>query len=416
MKTRLVIIVGIIIISVALFFTSSYDFLDSEDSAEYTFEIKGEKKGTGKADLIFTRTNIESKDVHAVDLTKDLHYTDLTKFTQFQINDYGNYLYVSWLTVDHSWSDVFLAVSNDNGKTFDVKNISQTQKYVSDYQIDFYEETVYVIWPQEFTTDENRHLTHLTFTKSDNYGKSFGEQKIMSSFDTTAFENDLEAFDENVIIVWRQDTDSPDEKNVWFATSTDKAEWFDREAKLFGARVDVESLDGILHFTGLSERHDAEIWYAYSDDVGQTLHKKIIFDADWKLSPYADRPHPKITFDEGVFVEFEIRNEDGEKIPYKIPVMEYVIISKGSVNSENQFHLIPEDITVILGKNNTVTWINEDDVPHILVSDDQNYSWSTGLMKPGESSSVTFDKTGVFSYHGTPGPWITGSITVVNEY
>jgi plastocyanin len=97
------------------------------------------------------------------------------------------------------------------------------------------------------------------------------------------------------------------------------------------------------------------------------------------------------------------------------PVHVYVIIPKGSANADNQSHLIPEEITVVLGKNNTVTWINEDSVPRTLVSDDKNYPWSTGLMNPGESSSVTFDKTGVFSYHGNPGPWITGSVIVVEE-
>lgn len=93
----------------------------------------------------------------------------------------------------------------------------------------------------------------------------------------------------------------------------------------------------------------------------------------------------------------------------------YVIIPLGAVLVGNE-HLIPKEIIVVLGKNNTITWINEDDVPHTLVSDNGGDEiWSTGMMKSGESSSVTFNRTGVFDYHGTPGPWITGTVTVLEE-
>jgi len=95
------------------------------------------------------------------------------------------------------------------------------------------------------------------------------------------------------------------------------------------------------------------------------------------------------------------------------PVHVYVIIPKGSANADNQFHLIPEEITVVLGKNNTVTWINEDDVPSTLTSDLKG--WSTGLIMPGETASITFNQTGVYDYHGQPHPWKTGKIIVLDE-
>jgi plastocyanin len=69
----------------------------------------------------------------------------------------------------------------------------------------------------------------------------------------------------------------------------------------------------------------------------------------------------------------------------------------------------------VLGINNTVTWMNEDDVIHTFGSDDKNNSWFTGLMNPGESSSVTFNNTGIFNYHGIPGPWATGKVIVLDE-
>ena len=93
----------------------------------------------------------------------------------------------------------------------------------------------------------------------------------------------------------------------------------------------------------------------------------------------------------------------------------YVIIPLGAVIEGNQ-HLIPKEITVVLGKNNTITWSNEDDTAHTFVSDKGGAEmWSTGIMKPGELSSVTFNKTGTFEYHGQPGPWITGKVIVLEE-
>jgi len=91
----------------------------------------------------------------------------------------------------------------------------------------------------------------------------------------------------------------------------------------------------------------------------------------------------------------------------------YVIIPQGAVIEGNE-NLIPKVITVVLGKNNTVTWINQDDTYHAFLSDGgEEDGWSTGPLRPGESSSVKFNNTGIFSYHGTPGPWITGAVIVV---
>ncbi|NNL58092.1 MAG: hypothetical protein HKP31_01265 [Nitrosopumilus sp.] len=91
-----------------------------------------------------------------------------------------------------------------------------------------------------------------------------------------------------------------------------------------------------------------------------------------------------------------------------------VLILLGAVLEENE-SLDPKIIAVVLNKNNTVLWTNGDDVPHTFVGDTGDEMWSTGMIKPGESSSVTFNRTGVFEYHGTPGPWITGKVIVLEK-
>ena len=92
-----------------------------------------------------------------------------------------------------------------------------------------------------------------------------------------------------------------------------------------------------------------------------------------------------------------------------------VVIPLGAVIEGHEF-LIPQEITVVLGKNNTVTWINEDDTSHGITSTDRTCSWgSHGVLKPGESFSVMFNNTGTYDYHGVPGPWITGKVIVLEE-
>ena len=91
-----------------------------------------------------------------------------------------------------------------------------------------------------------------------------------------------------------------------------------------------------------------------------------------------------------------------------------VMILQGAV-VENQ-SLDPKVISVVLGKNNTLVWVNGDDVPHGIASDNGgDHSWGTGTILPGESASVIFNQTGIFEYHGVPHPWITGKVIVLEK-
>lgn len=90
-----------------------------------------------------------------------------------------------------------------------------------------------------------------------------------------------------------------------------------------------------------------------------------------------------------------------------------VMILRGAALAENQ-SLEPKVISVVLGKNNTIVWINGDDTPHGFASDKVGSdSWEISTILPGESVSVTFNQTGVFEYYGTPHPWITGKVIVL---
>lgn len=66
----------------------------------------------------------------------------------------------------------------------------------------------------------------------------------------------------------------------------------------------------------------------------------------------------------------------------------------------------PAEITVKVGE--TVTWINKDSVKHNAKGD----SFDTGMLAKEESGEITFDSAGIFEYHCTPHPYMTGSVIV----
>lgn len=78
---------------------------------------------------------------------------------------------------------------------------------------------------------------------------------------------------------------------------------------------------------------------------------------------------------------------------------------KSSVSISN-FAFVPVNLTIKEGT--TVTFTNNDSVAHTVVGD----NFTSGNIAPGASYSHTFSSTGVFSYHCSIHPSMTGTITV----
>jgi plastocyanin len=87
-----------------------------------------------------------------------------------------------------------------------------------------------------------------------------------------------------------------------------------------------------------------------------------------------------------------------------------------SVNSKLNFQ--PSTIVVVIGVNNTVTWVNQDSADHSVTftsgpSGVQLTAISNADVAPGDSFTVTFTTPGVYSYHCTFHPfWMIGKIIV----
>ncbi|HEV3147867.1 MAG TPA: cupredoxin domain-containing protein [Chthoniobacterales bacterium] len=85
-----------------------------------------------------------------------------------------------------------------------------------------------------------------------------------------------------------------------------------------------------------------------------------------------------------------------------------VTTTKTKVTIDN-FSFSPNALTLSVGA--TVTWINDDNAPHVVSSADNQFKKST-VLKTGQTFSHTFAATGTYSYFCSIDPRMTGKIIV----
>lgn len=113
-----------------------------------------------------------------------------------------------------------------------------------------------------------------------------------------------------------------------------------------------------------------------------------------------------------------------------VPKFVTITIPKDSSIAEAGITFQPQQMRVILGYNNTVVWVNEDNVASLLSADNPEAYPSFGealcpdsnglpgdycdgmLIPPGGSFTYTFEKPGEIGYHGKP--WMQGTVVVVS--
>jgi plastocyanin len=66
--------------------------------------------------------------------------------------------------------------------------------------------------------------------------------------------------------------------------------------------------------------------------------------------------------------------------------------------------------TLVIRPGTTVTWVNDDDIPHNVVA--KNMSFRSKVLDTGDRFSFTFAKPGQFSYFCSLHPHMTGTIVV----
>ena len=81
--------------------------------------------------------------------------------------------------------------------------------------------------------------------------------------------------------------------------------------------------------------------------------------------------------------------------------------------SKTTFGYTADTITIIIGKNNTVVWTNNDTSIHTATSDTTGAgAFTTGDITAGASAQVTFTTAGTFTYHCVYHAWMQGTIIV----
>jgi nitrite reductase (NO-forming) len=87
-----------------------------------------------------------------------------------------------------------------------------------------------------------------------------------------------------------------------------------------------------------------------------------------------------------------------------------VSIPPGSAAQTTSTYYSPPTITVVIGVNNTVTWVNNDDAPHTVTATDG--SFNSGNLNGGQSWSFTFTTPGTYTYYCAYHSWMKGTVIV----
>jgi nitrite reductase (NO-forming) len=87
-----------------------------------------------------------------------------------------------------------------------------------------------------------------------------------------------------------------------------------------------------------------------------------------------------------------------------------VSILSGSAMQMGSIYYSPQTITVVMGVNNTVTWVNNDDAAHTVTATDN--SFNSGNLNAGQSWSHTFTTPGTYTYICSYHFWMKGTVIV----
>ncbi len=92
----------------------------------------------------------------------------------------------------------------------------------------------------------------------------------------------------------------------------------------------------------------------------------------------------------------------------------FISILSGSSTPGTLITFSPQNVTVVIGKNNTVEWTNNDNAVHTVTSRPGDpASFNSGTLSPGQTFTYTFTIPGVYNYYCTIHDWMHGTVTVL---
>ena len=82
-----------------------------------------------------------------------------------------------------------------------------------------------------------------------------------------------------------------------------------------------------------------------------------------------------------------------------------------TAGAKTTYGFSPDVVIVVIGKNNTVYWTNDDVADHTATSDTTGI-FDSGVLSPGGTYQFTFTTPGTYTYHCSLHPWMQGTVIV----
>lgn len=90
----------------------------------------------------------------------------------------------------------------------------------------------------------------------------------------------------------------------------------------------------------------------------------------------------------------------------------FVVIAPGAATNKSSHGFTPDSLVVVIGVNNTITWINSDSAHQTVTSTSQSQPFNSGDLAPNQTFSFTFTQPGRYTYVSAYYAWMTGVIIV----
>ncbi len=195
------------------------------------------------------------------------------------ISTEGNNVYVVWRdgTPTSGNFDIFFSFSHDGGQTFsEPDNLSNNTGFSVEPQISTEGNNVYVVWRDETPIPGK---TDIFFSFSRDGGQTFSEPDNLSNNTGNSFLSKISSEGNNVYVVWRDSTASPDNNDIFFARSIDGGLTFsepDNLSNSTGRSFDLQiSSEGnnvyVVWEDDTGTPGIPDIFFARSIDGGQTF-------------------------------------------------------------------------------------------------------------------------------------------------
>ena len=88
------------------------------------------------------------------------------------------------------------------------------------------------------------------------------------------------------------------------------------------------------------------------------------------------------------------------------------VIMPVGVGANTGLSFTPPTVTVVIGVNSSLTFVNKDSVVHTVTATDK--SFNSGDIQPGQSFTYNFTSPGTFTYYCVYHSWMKGTVKVVS--